>query len=253
MCKILLLLLLDIRCFYNENQNMKNISEMAGCIPLFKEIQKADIGSMLKCIKADVRTYAKGEYIYRSGNEVSHVGQVLYGSVHIVREDYWGNRSIIMEVPSGGIFGEAFACSLQIPFALNAVAAADTSVLFLDVQHMVRTCSRQCAFHLQLIRNLIAALSQKAISQTEKIGHLTHRTTRGKLLSFLSSQRKLHNSDTFEIPFNRQEMADYLAVDRSAMSNMLCKLRDEGLIDFRKNRFTIKPPGAKLVKIVGGK
>ena len=206
---------------------------------LFTGITESEIESMLGCLSAAVKMYKKGDIIYRAGENISSVAMLLDGSVHIQKEDYWGNLSILDSVSPGELFGEVFACLENEPMAYNAEAVKDCSVLMLDVTRVLTTCTNACKFHARLIRNLLSAISDKNRILTQKMLHISQRSTREKLLSYLSEQSLKHGSASFDIPFNRQQLADYLSVDRSAMSSELGRMRDEGLLKFEKNRFTL--------------
>ncbi len=164
---------------------------------------------------------------------------VISGRVHILKEDFWGNRNIITEALPGDVFAEGYACTQGAELGISAVAAEDSRIIFMEVRRVIITCPSACAFHVRLIRNLLSVLARKNLLMDEKLTHLTQRTTREKLLSYLSSESKRQGSASFEIPYNRQQLADYLSVDRSAMSSELCRMRDEGILTFEKNRFRL--------------
>jgi CRP-like cAMP-binding protein len=119
------------------------------------------------------------------------------------------------------------------------VATADSELLFIDFRRLASPCVNACAFHARLIRNMLNIVSVKNIALTRKIEHVSRRTTREKLLSYLSDAAKKAGGGWFSIPFNRQELADYLYVERSAMSATLSKLRDEGVLLYRRNNFKL--------------
>ena len=206
---------------------------------LFKDIKSEDLEGMLTCLSATQRRYAKGSFIYRMGDTDIQLALLLDGDVHIITEDYWGNQTILAEVRPGDIFAEAYALSPSMPFTVNAVALSDCSILFLNANRIITTCPNHCAFHATLIKNLAEILARKNLMLTDKVEHMAQRTTRNKLLSYLSHLSRQVGNRSFEIPFNRQQLADYLAVDRSALSAELSKLKQEGLMDFDKNRFTL--------------
>lgn len=205
--------------------------------PLFLEMKEEEISAVLACLSAVERTYQKGEYIFENGQRIDSIGLVLAGSVHILRDDFWGSRTIIGKAEEGDLFGEAYACSFTEKLEVDAAAAEDCRILFLDVGRVLTSCGKVCKFQGRLIKNLLSVLAQKNLMLTRKMAHTAQRTTREKLLSYLSSEAKGRGSSTFEIPFNRQQLADYLCVDRSAMSGELSKLKAEGLLDYKKNRF----------------
>ncbi|MGI6216825.1 MAG: Crp/Fnr family transcriptional regulator [Coriobacteriales bacterium] len=206
---------------------------------LFGNIEPENISAMLQCLSARMLKYEKGEFILHAGDKVNSVGIVVDGKVNMFREDYWGNRNIMGFAEKGDLFAEVYACKPETTIAVSVEAEEDTTVIFLNVRKILTTCSSACRFHTQLISNFISVLAQKTLRMNEKLEHMSQRTTRDKLLSYLSSAALRAGSPTFTIPYNRQQLADYLGVDRSAMSNELSKMRKEGIIDFERSTFKL--------------
>lgn len=206
---------------------------------LFKGIGEKETASMLSCLGAYQRSYQKGDCVFRKGERITAVALLLEGAVHIRKEDYWGNLSILNEISAGEVFGETYACLEAGEMLNNAVAVKNSQVLFLDVKRVLTTCSSACQFHGKLIQNLLSVLALKNKMLTQKLEHMSQRTTREKLLSYLSEQSLREGRPSFDIPFNRQQLADFLSVDRSAMSNELCRMRDEGILEFERNHFVL--------------
>lgn len=206
---------------------------------LFSGASDEDIEAMLGCLQARLCTYKKGEYVLREGERVERLMMLVKGELHIQRDDYWGNRSIISMVGVGEMFGEAYAAPESGPLLNDVLAVEDSAVIFLDIGKLLTVCPNGCKFHAMAVKNLFFAISEKNRKLVRKLGYMSRRTTREKLIAYLSEEAKRQNSGAFSIPFNRQQLADFLSVDRSAMSNELCKLRDEGLIEFDKNRFRL--------------
>ncbi len=206
---------------------------------LFSGVSEENILAMLGCLSATKREYKKGEYIFRQGEYIENICILLSGSVHIQSDDYWGNRTIVNEVCTGEMFGESYAVHGSCAVLNDAVASSDCTVAFFNVSKLMTVCSNACCFHSAVISNLLVALSHKNRALMQKLTHISQRSTREKLISYLSYQSKLSGSNSFTIPFNRQQLADFLSVDRSAMSNELSKMRNEGLLIFDKNNFTL--------------
>ena len=206
--------------------------------PLFKGIAEKNINDILKCLSSYTKTYEKDEYIFNNGDYIAHIGLVLYGSIYIIKEDFWGNRSIISKFSAGDIFAETYACLNTEPLGVSVVSAEKVEVMFLDIKEIM-SLSSHCKFHPIIMGNLLNIVSAKNLILSRKIDHITKRSTRGKILSYLSSQSILNSKDAFEIPFNRQQLADYLSVDRSAMSKELSLLQREGILEFKKNKFRL--------------
>ena len=206
---------------------------------LFAGVSRGELEAMLVCLGARTAHYARGSEILRTGEQIRCLGLVLSGTVHVLREDFWGNRNILTAAGPGEVFGESYACLPEKTTPIRASAAEPAEVLLLEVRRVLTTCPSACAFHARVIRNLLEVLAVKNLAMNEKLIHLTQRTTRDKLLSYLSACSARAGSPEFEIPYNRQQLADYLSVDRSAMSAELSRLRAQGILECHKNRFRL--------------
>ena len=207
--------------------------------PLFDGIRMEDLGAMMGCIGGRMRQVAKGEIVLREGDPATHVGMVLSGAVQMVREDYYGNRSIVAHIGPGELFGESYACAGIEALPISVVADADSQVLLMDCRRITTTCSSACAFHNRIIFNLLRLVAEKNLVFDQKIQVTSRRTTREKLMAYLLNQAKIRNAREFVIPYDRQELADYLEVDRSGLSAEISKLRREGVLESEKNRFRL--------------
>ncbi|MCL2045592.1 MAG: Crp/Fnr family transcriptional regulator [Oscillospiraceae bacterium] len=205
--------------------------------PLWNQIDIAQYTSMIACMEGKQRSFRKGSYIVMAGDEVTHIGMILSGSVKVIKEDYDGNIFIMTELGKSDLFGEAFACAGVKRSPVTIQATTKTEVMFIDFQKVLSTCSSACSFHTKLIENMLSLIAQKNLLLNQKIDILSKRSTREKLLAFLEMFRI--DGNKFLIPYNREEMALYLCVDRSAMSYELSKMRDEGIIRYKKNEFEI--------------
>ncbi len=207
--------------------------------PLFRGIESHEVQDMLTCLDARQRYVPKSDALLRVGDVTTCMGLVLEGAVRLEKEDYWGNRTILASFGPGQSFAEVYACEPGLPLDLNVVAAEDALVLLMDVRRVTSLCPASCAFHARLVRNLLGIVARRAHALTRKIEHTSQRTTRAKLLSYLSDQARAAGTSRFTVPFDRQELADYLSVDRSAMCAELSRMRKEGIIDYRKNVFEL--------------
>lgn len=203
---------------------------------LFSGIKRNEIQILLVCLKSQKVFYSKGEMIFRMGEKISRTALLLKGQAHVEWYDYWGKRHIINAILPGDILGETYAATQGIP-NVNVAADEDSVLLFLDLSSLLHMCSTACPFHARLIDNLFAFLAKRNITLREKLTYITQPTLRDKILSYLSSESVRQHSSYFDIPFDRQQLADFLSADRSALSNELSKLKKEGLIDFEKNHF----------------
>ena len=218
---------------------MKEYIPILAKTKLFAGVNETEIGAMLSCLQARVQTYKKGEYVFHQGEKLDTITVLVEGCLHIQRDDYWGNRSIMNVIGVGEMFGEAYVAPESGALFNDVIAVEDSTVLFFDVKRTLTTCTSACRFHTMVVQNLFFAISEKNLKLVQKLGHMSKRSTREKLMSYLSEEAKKQNSATFSIPFNRQQLADFLSVDRSAMSNELCKMRDEGLLEFDRNQFKL--------------
>ncbi|MST75553.1 Crp/Fnr family transcriptional regulator [Roseburia sp. MUC/MUC-530-WT-4D] len=207
---------------------------------IFRNLSDDEIVGMLPCLNAKEQHFKKNEVIYRPGDQVRKIGLVISGAVRIEKIDYWGNRKIISVIEPGQIFGEAYAGMKTIPMEMEVLAAVPSVILFMEVGKILTTCGNSCEFHSKMIRNMVYVLAERNYKLTQKMDHLTQKTTREKLLSYFSEQALECGRSDFDIPLDRQQLADYLSVDRSAMSTELGKMKKDGLIEYRKNHFTLK-------------
>ncbi len=208
-------------------------------VPLFNGMQNEDIRRLLDCLNTRKQCYQAGELILLAGEPAGNVGVLLRGRAQVVREDYAGNRTILAQLAPGELFAEVFACASggTTTLPISVLSVTESEVLLLDYRRIIASCTSACAYHTKLIANMLSVLASKSLFLNCRLGHLSKRTTREKLLSYLEEQAAFHNSRCFAIEFNRQELADYLCVERSAMSAALGKLQAEGLVRYQKNRF----------------
>ena len=205
---------------------------------LIKGIKVEELSSMLGCLRGVIKNYKKGENVISEGSKIKKFGLLIEGKLQIVQYDYWGNKSVLSIIMPKQIFGEAFAYVTK-PFSMNVEATENSKILFLDSEKLSTPCENCCSFHKQLVKNLLYIISNKNVNLTEKIECMSQRTTREKLLIFLNMESIKNNSKEFTISFDRQALADYLGVERSAMSAELSKLRNEGILETNKNYFKL--------------
>ena len=208
--------------------------------PLFKDVPPEEINVMLQCLGTEERDYDKGETIFHAGDVIHNIGLVLTGRVQIENDDVWGNKSVMESVGPGFAFAESYACLPGEPLMVSAIAAEPSRILFLDTGRVLTAYPSACSHHSRIIRNLLGELADKNLMLSEKVSHMGQRTTRAKVMSYLSAQAQKSGAYEFDIPFSRQQLADYLAVERSGLSVELCKMRDEGLLEFHKSHFVLK-------------
>ena len=194
---------------------------------------------MLTCLGAKIESFDKKYTIFAEGSPAKYIGIVLSGSVQIIQVDYYGNRSILSDIGEAHMFAEAFACAEMAEIPVSVIANDPCEIMFIDCSHILHTCHNNCGFHQQLIFNLMKDLASKTILFHQKIEITSKRTTRDKLLAYLMLEAKRANSDSFHIPFDRQELADYLEVERSGLSAEIGKLKKEGIIENSKNFFRL--------------
>ncbi len=218
---------------------MKNDFDIIAKTELFGSIGTEDLTSILHCLDARRVSYQKNDFLILEDAEVTHVGIVIKGNVQIVKEDIDGNRVIVDELRTGEMFGEAIACAELKKSPVAVLAAADSDILFIELKKIIRTCAASCTCHGQLIENLLKTIARKNIMLNRKMDILSKKTIRDKIITYLNLQMKSVEDRTFTIPFTRDELADYICVNRSALSRELGHMRDEGLLEFQKNKFKI--------------
>ena len=207
--------------------------------PLFLGIRPEDMDAMLGCIGYHVREYKKGEIIAFEAETINHVGLVMKGSVDMIKEDVWGNRTMLLRSYAEDVFGETFACGEDSLSVVTFVAAEDSKVMFLSFCRVMHTCTHACIFHQTLIENMVRIIARKNRELMRKIEVVSKKTLREKILAYLSIQSQTQGASRFEIPLGRVEWAEYLCADRSALTRELSKMKDEGLIDYQRNWFEI--------------
>ncbi|MDK2962170.1 MAG: family transcriptional regulator, dissimilatory nitrate respiration regulator [Eubacteriaceae bacterium] len=217
---------------------MQKYLEVLRKVKLFSGIDN-DLSAMLDCLGSEKKSYLKGEMVILAGQAISSVGIVLSGELQVIQEDYNGNRAILTELGPTQIFGEALACAGIQESPVSVLSKSDTEVLFIGVSRIINTCSNSCVFHNRLIENLLRILARKNIGLSDKNRLLSHRSIREKVLSYLSMHAEKNNASDFDVPFNRNEMADFLCVDRSALSRVLSSLAKEGVISVSGRHFTL--------------
>lgn len=207
---------------------------------LFRGLEEAEITSLLGCLNATTRSFQKGEVILSEGNITENIGILLSGLAVISCNDIWGNTSILGHVAPGSVFAEVYACIPGEPMLVTVSAAEDTSILFMNVGRVLATCTNACPFHTRLVRNLLTVCAHRNLQLSQRIQHTSSKSIRGRLMSYFSEYAKRAGSNSFLIPYNRQQLADYLNVDRSTMCNELSKMQKDGIIEYSKNQFLLK-------------
>lgn len=207
--------------------------------PFFASLDDNEILSILHCINASVISKPQNSYIFRAGDSTEIMGLVLSGSVLIVQDDLWGHRNILSRCMSGDFFGEPFAANPGSVLNISIEVEKDCEILLLNTQRLLMSCTAACEHHQKLIRNLVSVLANKILIFNDKITHVSKRTTREKLLSYLSSESIRHGALSFDIPFDRQQLADYLCVERAAMSVEISKLQKDGILRTKRNHFEL--------------
>ena len=218
---------------------MKKYFDILHACPLFRDIAPQEVAKTLECLNARISSFDKGEAVLSEGAPASHVGIVMTGRLQIEQTDFFGNRSMIANLIPGELFGESFACAgiKEVPVTVRAAEHAE--VMLIDCLKLVRSCSDACPFHQQMILNLLQIVAAKNLIFQQKIEVTSKRTTREKLRTYLMLQARQQGRLEFEIPYDRQELADYLEVERSGLSAEIGKLRRQGMIEAEHRRFKL--------------
>lgn len=208
--------------------------------PLFSGVSEAELTAMLACLKAEKNDFPKEAFVLRAGDTAESIGLVLTGTVLVIQEDIWGNRNILSKAGPGQTFAVAYACAPGSRLNVSVVAETPVTVLFLNVKRILTVCPSACSYHSRIIRNLLGELAGKNLQFSEKLTHVGQRSTRSKIMSYLSAEAQRLGTYELDIPFSRQQLADYLGVERSGLSQELGKMKRDGLLDYRKSHFVLK-------------
>ncbi|MGI6766531.1 MAG: Crp/Fnr family transcriptional regulator [Lentihominibacter sp.] len=206
---------------------------------LFYGIIKDEIRTVLSCLQSSEKKYKNKDIIYRAGTHMKEIGLIEEGSVNIVEYDSWGNKSILGNIKKGDIFGLPYAAIPGKKLQGDVVANENCTILFLNLENLITICPKSCPFHNKIIHNLFRILAKKTLNSHQRMKHISEKTIRSKLISYLSEQAFEYGKPNFTIVFNRQQLSEYLGVDRSALSNELSKMQKDGLIVYEKNTFTL--------------
>lgn len=219
---------------------MKDFLPVLRSAPLFSGISEDELTAMLSCLKAEKKDFPKDAFVLRAGDTADSIGLVLAGTVLIVQEDIWGNRNILSKAGPGHTFAAAYACAPGSRLNAGVMAETPVTVLLLNVKRVLNVCPSTCTHHSRIIRNLLSELAEKNLRFSEKLAHMGQRTTRSKIMSYLSAEAQRLGTCEFDIPFSRQQLADYLGVERSGLSLALGKMKEDGLLDYHKSHFLLK-------------
>ncbi len=226
---------------YNKAKEAMVMKEILSKVnsPLFNGVSPKDRKTMLSCIGYHVGTYRKGEIVAFEGENMKHIGIVLSGSVDMVKEDLWGNKTMLVRMRKDELFGETFACGSDNLSVVTFLVSEDAQILFMPFDRVMHSCTMACIFHHRLIENMVSIIANKNRDLMRKVEVVSKRTIREKLLAYLSIQAQIQKSRYFEIPLGRVELAEYLCVDRSALTRELAKMKEEGILDYDKNCFRL--------------
>ncbi len=207
---------------------------------LFRGMSEKEISDALEGLRAVTKKYKKGATILHAGSVTKRMGLVLDGSVTIENNDVWGNRTIFSHVGKNQFFAETYGLLANEPMLVDVVANEDCHILFLSIGSLGRGFPDQESWTAKIMSNLLIISTQKNLTLSGRIFHTAPKTIRGRVMSYLNSVSIQKGMTEFDIPFDRQQMADYLNLDRTALSKELRKMKDDGLIDFHKNHFHLK-------------
>ena len=206
---------------------------------LFHTIEETELDTMLSCLNAETKHLKKNEVILMAGSRPDYVGTVLEGELHIIKEDLDGNRIIVSTVIPGDIFAEALCCAGVFESPVTVIATVDSVIMKLSFDKILHTCPNSCTHHTKLIGNMLRVLAQKNLMLQKRMELTSVNSIRIKVLRYLSSFH-VPKGQPIMIPYNREELANYLCVDRSALSHELSRMKRDGLIDYWKSEFVVK-------------
>lgn len=206
--------------------------------PLFHGIDENSRETLLKCLHARTVSYKKEEILLMAGDKPEHIGIVMDGQLNIVKEDYDGNRIIVTTLATGDLFAEALCCAEIQESPVTVVANENCSVLSLDFSRILQTCTSACPFHSKLIANMLKLIARKNLTLQNRMEIIAMKSIRQKVLRYLESLA-INQGKHIAVPFNREKMAEFLNVDRSALSHELIKMKKDGIIDYKRNIFIL--------------
>ncbi|ROR27475.1 CRP-like cAMP-binding protein [Mobilisporobacter senegalensis] len=207
--------------------------------PLFEGINKSEIEKLLQCLKVYKKTYRKDEYIIYTGNKINFIGIIVTGRIFMEKEDYNGNSYFYTEIKHNNLFGEVFICPHIQNCTVNYRAITDCDLLFIKYDNILHMCRKSCAGHKKLIENLINLIAYKSRSLMDKIEILSKKSLRERILTYLMQLSFEKQNPTITSPLNHKELSEYLCVNRSSMIRELKRMKQDGLIDFDKNVYTL--------------
>ncbi len=217
---------------------MKNYLSILSKVKLFNNIEESEILSLMTCLEARINNYEKGEFIFTVGDKVDTVGIILRGSAHIIRENIEGDRTIISTLGVGDYFAEAICCAGVEESPVSVQVSSDSTILLLNFSHILHTCHNSCMFHTKLIENMLYVIANKNIALQNRMEIISQKSLRLKVINYLQTLA-MKQGNNITIPFNREEFADFLCVDRSSLSHELSRMKEDGLIDYHKSNFRL--------------
>ena len=219
---------------------MKDFLPVIRSSQLFSGTSEEELTAMLSCLKAEKKDFPKEAFVLRAGDAADSIGLVLSGNILVIQEDIWGNRNILSKAGAGQTFAAAYACAPGSVLNVSVMTETPVTAMFLNVRRILTVCPSACSHHSRIIRNLLGEMAEKNLRLSEKLTHMGQRGTRAKLMSYLSSEAQRLGKYEFDIPFSRQQLADYLAVERSGLSLELGKMKKDGVLDYHKSHFILK-------------
>jgi len=217
---------------------MKEYLSILKTVSLFRGIETAELESILGCMSAEIKAVSKGSIILLAGDTPRQVGILLSGQLHIVREDYDGNRSLIAVLTPRDIFAEALCCAGVSESPVTVIADLDSTIALMNFERILHVCSTSCSFHRELIKNMLKLIAGKNLQLQSHMEILSLKSIRARVMRYIESQAQKQGCEV-TIPLNREELANYLCVERSALSHELMRMKKDGLIDYRKNKFVL--------------
>lgn len=209
---------------------------------LFEGFNLEQLKTMLICFRPRLNTYYKGDFMVVAGQEYNGLGILIEGSAVISKDNAAGTRVVLGQVSPGEIFGEVIAFSDKGSWPASVQAQTDCKAMFLENTSITNQCSEACSFHAQLIKNLLKAVSVRAIMLNRRVEYLSMKTINSKIASLLLEHMEKAGSNTFRLPMNRNDMADFLNISRPSMSREMGAMRDDGIIEFHKEAIKIIRP-----------
>lgn len=207
-------------------------------VPLFRGLTETEAEAAITALRMRRKPFTKGEVLLEAGRKAPPLGVVLAGRVNMEHLDVWGSKTLLGQAGPGDLFAETYACLPEEPLLVSAVAVESGEALFLETDQLLQ---RGCEpWRWKMTQNLLRIAAHKNLGLAQRSLYTAPKTIRGRITAYFSVLARRSGSTRFTLPFDRQQLADHLGVDRSALSNALSQMQKEGLLSIDKRVVELK-------------